>query len=369
MQNTIIYSILLLFSFMATFYSKKPHIKLLLFLVTYLVLFILAEYISLFLVGNIWSQRELTSECYDWFHHYLKKDYGVVNGKLEFDLTENIYQGDFTLSNEQSLLKKYNLIFKNLNLSEGKTLLDCGCGTGTWMSFCRDRGVKTIGLTLSHEQRQVIEKKGLVAYVQDYRVLNKNFIQQFDAISVLGSTEHITEFTRFDKVDNDSYREYSNLFKILRQYLKPGGKIQLTTVVQCIPESERSLVYDRFQTYILMRHYGGYYTKVPTLRKAITENDLQIETIEDYTQDYHWTSVAEPDHFGHWCVDWTQDPLDKVLYFFKGLMTDPFLPHKWLYYAMDSWMWNIGGYQKTPLTDGQVEKCVANLKYFLISIP
>ena len=117
----------------------------------------------------------------------------------------------------------------------------------------------------------------------------------------------------------------------------------------------------------MQRHYGGYYAKTEIISKSITDNGFTINSIDDYTKDYHWISVAEPDHFGHWWIHWEENPFDKIIYFFKGLVTDPFLLHHWLYYGMDTWMWQFGGYQKTPLTDNQVKKAIANLKYFVIS--
>jgi len=351
----------LVFSFLVT-----SSFNLLLFLVTYLVLFILIESLEIILGWKLWSQQERTSECYDWFSHYLKKDYGIVNGKLEYDLSESIYRGDYTLSNEQSLLNKYNLIFESLHLSKGKRLLDCGCGTGTWMLFCKNKGVEVVGLTLSIEQQKIIAEKGMTAYVKDYRILDPSFIQQFDAISVLGSTEHISHYNGIKNANITSYHAYLSLFNVLKQYLKPDGKILLTVLVQ--GKKELTLL-DRAHAYILIRHYGGYYSTVPIIQKAITENGFQIDSMEDYSKDYHWISVKEPEHFGHWWIPWHEGPLDKIAYIFKGLCTDPFLIHRWLYYGMDSWMYHLGGYQKTPLTDDQVKGALSNLKYFVISLP
>ena len=365
-HNTRVYLSMILFCAVATYLSKAP---VWVFLVLYLLLFILLEYGDVFPGWKIWSQQERTSECYDWFSHYLKKDYGKVGDTLVYDLSESLYNNDYEASSEQALLNKYNLVFKSLNLSKGKRVLDCGCGVGIWMEFCKERGVEVVGLTLSQEQHKVLTEKGLTSYVHDYRVLDKQFIRQFDAISLLGSMEHVTVGSSFDNLDQDAYRDYSALFQVLNQYLKPEGTLLVTVLVQGKPYDKRSGFYDRLQCYLLSRHYGGYYTTVPILSKAITENGFVIDSIQDYTRDYHWISVREPDHFGHWWVHWDEDPLDKVGYFIKGLFTDPFLLHHWLYYGLDTWMWHLGGYQKTPLTNEQVHGAVANLKYILVHKP
>lgn len=368
MHNTIIYILLIVISASIAYISKySTSIKVLLFFISYYLLFFLLECLHFYARIHIWDQRENTSQCYDWFEHYLKKNYGIIDGKSVYDYSENIYFDDYTISSAESLKNKYNLIFNQLKLSEGKTLLDCGCGIGEWMLFCKERGVNVIGLTLSKEQQTLLTKKGLTAYVQDYRVLNKEFVNKFDAISLLGSTEHVTDFSGKGDMLEKSYNDYKNLFSVMKQYLKPNGQMLLTVLVQCKPPEERNDPYNFIQSYILQRHYGGYYSKPEIISKAIRNNGFTINSIEDYTKDYHWISVAEPDHFGHWWVHWEEDPLDKIVYFFKGLATDPFLLHHWLYYAMDTWMWQFGGYQKTPLTDTQVKKAVANLKYFSIS--
>jgi cyclopropane fatty-acyl-phospholipid synthase-like methyltransferase len=369
MINTNRYIVLIIVCLFISSIQKRIVLQVITFFSLYLFLFIFSEYLDLFAHCKIWNQQEITSQCYDWFVHYLNKDYGVINGQVEFDLTENIYNGKFDSSNRESILNKYNLLFESLQLTKGKKLLDCGCGTGAWMSFCKERGVEVVGLTLSKEQQNIVHDKGMSSIVQDYRMLNSEFIKQFDAISLLGSAEHITDFSSFYTIEKDAYRDYSALFEVLRQYLKPNGRILVTVLVQGKPESERSTLYDRLQIYVMMRHYGGYYSTTDTICKSIKNNGLEIVSIEDYTRDYHWTSIAEPMHFGHWFIPFHENPLDKLLYFLKGLCTDPFLIHHWLYYALDSWMWQLGGYQTKPLTDEQIKNAVANLKYFLITLP
>jgi cyclopropane fatty-acyl-phospholipid synthase-like methyltransferase len=356
---------MILFSISAAYYQTKIP-KIVAFFVIYFILFILFEYLDLFPGFKLWKQSEITSNCYDWFEHYLKKDYGLVNKKHVFDLTENLYLNNFDISSEESLENKYNLIFNELQLTEGKTLLDCGSGSCAWTTYCKNRGVNVTGLTLSKEQQSVCTKKGIPVYVQDYRILDTKFINKFDAVSLIGTTEHITEWCGFYTTENQSYKDYKNLFNVIKQYLKPNGKIFLSQIVRQKSSKEYTM-YDYVQAYVMLRHYGGYYSYTNIISDAITYNGLTIESINNYTRDYHWISVVEKDHFGHWWVPWEEDPLDKILYFFRGLVTDPFLVHHWLYYGMDTWMWQFSGYQKTPLTNEQIKTSIGNLKYFVIS--
>ena len=312
MHNTILYILTILISIFVVLLTKYSiPIKIILFFVTYYSIFIILEILHYYFRFYIWNQTERTTECYDWFEHYFKKDYGVINGKRVYDYSENIYLDNFNTPSEQSLKNKYDLIFKELRLSEGKKLLDCGCGMGNWMNYCKERGVDVIGLTLSKEQQLLITKKGMTAYVQDFRILNKNFINSFDAISLLGSTEHITYYEGPGNMNEKSFRNYKDLFSVLKQYLKPNGKILLTSLVQCRPIWS---FYDYIQSYILERHYGGYYSRTELIEKSITDNGFKINSIKDFTKDYHWISIVEPDHFGHWWIHWEEDTLKMIMY-------------------------------------------------------
>ena len=362
MYNTFLYLFILSLSGYLAYISKKPlRTKIIIFIVLYYIFFLFLEILDIFGGLRIWSQRERTSNCYDWFEHYFKKDYG---NKHDFDYSESLFLNNYTLSGKEATLQKYNYMFKELNLGPGKKLLDCGSGICTWIDFCKSKGVDVIGLTLSEEQKEVCLKKKITAYVQDYRILDEKFIGKFDAISLLGSTEHITISSGYYSVRQNSYNDYSSLFNVLKQYLKPNGKMLLTVIVQCRQDWS---VYDYMQAYFLERHYGGCYSTPEIISKSITDNNLKVVSVKDYTKDYHWISVVEPDHFGHWWVHWEEDTFDKITYFIRGLCTDPFLLHHWVYYGLDTWMWQFGGYQKTPLTDEQVKHAPANLKYFVIS--
>jgi cyclopropane fatty-acyl-phospholipid synthase-like methyltransferase len=340
--------------------TKKTLGRILYFFIIYYSLFIVCEFLDIFGGFQTWSQKERTENCYNWLEHYLKKDYGK-----DKDYTESLFLNDYTISAAEATQNKYEYIYEQLELGPGKKLLDCGSGICTWIDFCKERGVEVVGLTLSNEQQEVCTKKNIKTYVQDYRQLDEKFVGKFDAITALGSAEHITISSGYYSARQNSYNDFASLFSVLKQYLKPDGKILITVLVQGRP-SETFSVYDFAQAYVMERHYGGYYSTSDIISKAITDNDLDLVSTEDYTKDYHWISVAQPDHFGHWWVHWAEDPLDKITYFFRGLFTDPFLLHHWLYYGMDTWMWQFDGYQETPLTDKQVKNAPANLKYFLI---
>lgn len=89
----------------------------------------------------------------------------------------------------QAQLNKVDHILKKLNLKEGQTLLDIGCGWGELILMAAKKyGVKAVGITLSKEQlkkaNERIEENNLQGKVEvklaDYRELadkNKNLIE------------------------------------------------------------------------------------------------------------------------------------------------------------------------------------------------
>jgi cyclopropane fatty-acyl-phospholipid synthase-like methyltransferase len=335
------------------------------FIFIYLIIFICIEFLDIYIGFEIWDQTERTVNCYNWFEHYFDKEYD----KIKFiDYSESIFFDNYDISANMATENKYDYIYKELELTPGQKLLDCGCGIGTWIEYCKKKGVDVVGITLSEEQAKVIRKKGIEVYVNDYRVLNEDFIGKFDAITILGSSEHICTSHGFHTRDERSYNTYFSLFNLIKKYLKPEKtcKLLFTSLVK---SNEEYVLNDWLQGYVLERHYGGYYTSAEKISKAIKENGFEIISIKDHTKDYHWISVIEPSHFGHWWIKWHQDPIDKIIYILRGLLTDPFLIHHWLYYIRDTWMWQFGGYQRTPLTDEQVKNAKANLKYITFIKP
>jgi len=371
MHNTILYGILILLSWwiaVSFFRTYSAPVVLLMFFVVYITLFFVLETLEICFGWQIWHQTERTVRCYDWFEVYLNNEDKAYDDAHRFDYSESLFLDDYNTPIEQATQHKYHYIFEQLGLQPGMTLLDCGCGIGTWMDFCRQRGVDVVGLTLSEKQADVIRKKGMTVYVQDYRKPVTGFEDRFDVITLLGSTEHVCSNRGYASGAADRCREsHTALYSLLRTYLKePSGRLFITVLV-LNPDAQYSL-YDWLQAYILERHYGGYYIMLDNLRTALHDSGLQIRSIEDKTRDYHWTSVVAPEHFGHWRVYWHKKFLLKCRTFLHGLLTDPFLVHHWLYNGMDTWMWQLGGYQTTPLTDAQVQTAPAQLKYIFVTL-
>lgn len=248
-------------------------------------------------------------------------------------------------------------------------LLDVGCGSGVWMAFCKKRDVEVVGLTLSKEQAQVVAAKGLNVHVRDYREAHEEFFGMFDRITALGSSEHLSTASgslNGTLARDRSVRKFTETWRLFNRYLKNDGRVYLT-LLTINPEAKWSLM-DWFQTYILERTYGGYYPQIKDLvEKVVPQTGFEISDLHDRTRDYHWSSVVDPEHFGNWKINWSENTIHKLTYFLKGIFTDPYLVHKWAYYFLNTWMWQFGGYQTKPMSNEQVAKSPMQLKYFMLT--
>lgn len=114
---------------------------------------------------------------------------------------------------------KLDLVCRKLGLHAGQSVLDIGCGWGSFAKFAAERyGVSVTGITVAKEQvelgRRLCQGLPVELRYQDYRDLSG----QYDRIVSLGMFEH---------VEPRNYREY---FQAVSRCLKPEGMFLLHTI-------------------------------------------------------------------------------------------------------------------------------------------
>lgn len=114
---------------------------------------------------------------------------------------------------------KFDLICRKLDLKKGMSVLDIGCGWGTFMKYAAMKyGVRAVGVTVSKEQAELARDlcNGLPVEIRlrDYRDIN----EKFDRIVSVGMIEH---------VGSKNYAEY---MMVASRCLKDNGLFLLHTI-------------------------------------------------------------------------------------------------------------------------------------------
>lgn len=114
---------------------------------------------------------------------------------------------------------KLDLICRKLGLRPGDSVLDIGCGWGSFgIHAARKYGVRVVGITVSKEQAELANRlcSGLPIEIrlQDYRVVR----EQFDHIVSVGMFEHV------------GYRNYRKYMETAHRCLSDDGLFLLHTI-------------------------------------------------------------------------------------------------------------------------------------------
>lgn len=159
-----------------------------------------------------------------------KRAYEV--GKKHYDTGNDIFQAmlDPTMSYscgywaqadtlEQAQTAKLDLICRKLALKPGESVLEIGCGWGSFAQYAAENyGVKVHGITISEEQQSLARERcaGLPVTIElmDYRDLQG----QFDKIVSIGMFEHVGP------------KNYPVYFDSALKLLKPEGLFLLHTI-------------------------------------------------------------------------------------------------------------------------------------------
>lgn len=174
---------------------------------------------------------------------------------------------------------KLDLVCRKIGLQRGQSVLDIGCGWGSFIKYAAENyGVSAVGVTVSEEQaalgRQMCEGLPVEIRLQDYR-------------DVTGQYDHVVSLGMFEHVGPQNYRTF---FKTVERCLKDEGLLLLHTIGNKF--SDRST--DPFtEKYIFPN------SVIPSIRQIgdATERLFVMEDWHNFGQDYDTTLMAWNENF------------------------------------------------------------------------
>ena len=162
---------------------------------------------------------------------------------------------------DQAQEAKLDLVCRKMKLRQGMSVLDIGCGWGSFAKFAAEKyKVRVVGITISNEQVKLAKEhcKGLDVEIrlQDYRDVN----DKFDRVISLGMFEHV------------GYKNHRSYMKSVNKVLKEDGLSLLHTI---------GVNYTKHHIDPWTNKYIFANAAIPTA-KEITNSIEDLFTIEDW---------------------------------------------------------------------------------------
>jgi len=186
---------------------------------------------------------------------------------------------------------KLDLVCRKIGLEPGMSVLDIGCGWGSFARYAAERyGVSVTGITVSREQvalgRELCEGLPIEIRLQDYRDLEGTF----DRVVSLGMFEHV------------GVKNYRTYMEIVRRCLAGDGIFLLHTVGANSPRYSMHLWTDK---YIFPDHVLPSVTQIARAAEGL----FVMEDWHNFGTHYDRTLLAWMANFDrHW------DSLDRDKY-------------------------------------------------------
>ena len=186
---------------------------------------------------------------------------------------------DLTIDHEVAQRNKYLRLAEQLDLKEGQTILEIGCGWGGFAEIAAaEFKCKVVGLTLSKEQAIFTQdrmEKAQVSDLVDIRIQDYRDVQ--------GDYDKIVSIEMFEAVGKEHWNNY---FDVIKSRLKKGGKaaIQSITIADAFFDK-----YTKEPDFIQKYIFPGGVLPSPTAFNA-SLNDAELVVSDAY---YFGKSYAE----------------------------------------------------------------------------
>lgn len=273
------------------------------------------------------KQNSFVSDWANRFLHLILNDNNRngsrKNISFHYDLGNNFYKKwlDKTMTYSAGIFKekssleasqknKYDRILDQLELMDGESVLEIGCGWGGFAEHALTKlHIDYRGITISNEQLNLAKER------LEHITIRKNLIAFEDYRDTKGKFDKIVSIEMFEAVGEKHWHSY---FTTIRNRLKPGGKavIQVITI-----DHDRYLKYrnrvDFIQKYIFP---GGMLPSKQTFAEHAEISKLKITNQFAFGQDYALTLTHWKENFLRNWSDIEKEGFDQKFY------------RLWLYY-------------------------------------
>jgi cyclopropane-fatty-acyl-phospholipid synthase len=215
----------------------------------------------------------------------IKKHYDIGIEIFKSMLDESLTYSCGFLKNENDSLSvlqqnKYERITNKINLADGETVLDIGCGYGGFLVYCAEKfNVSGTGITNSKQHKEyaekIISKKQLKGKVNITLGDYKEAEGKYDKVVSIGMLEHVPR------------KEYKAYFSLIRNILNPDG----TSLVHFVGCNTYKNIHDPFiQKYIFP---NSNQPKLSEVAHNVEQQRMAIIDVENIIRHYrptarHW---------------------------------------------------------------------------------
>ena len=228
---------------------------------------------------------------------YISKHYDLGNEFFSSWLDKSLTYSSAIYKNEKDDLEiaqrnKFQELINLMNIKDGNKVLEIGCGWGGFAEFlAKNYDVSVDCITISKNQYEFTKKK-----IFNSGLNNKVNVKFLDYRDLKEKYDHVASIEMIEAVGEKYMDQY---FGTIKNVLNYGGTAAIQGIVIKDDLFERYRANEDFiQKYIFP---GGFLPSIQFMENLIKKNDLKLEKINTYSDDYARTLATWRKNFlGAW---------------------------------------------------------------------
>ena len=213
---------------------------------------------------------------------YISKHYDLGNEFFSLWLDKSLTYSSAVYKNEKDDLEmaqrnKFQELINLMNIKNGNKVLEIGCGWGGFAEFlAKNYDVSVDCITISKNKYEFTKKK-----IYNSGLNNKVNVKFLDYRDLKEKYDHVASIEMIEAVGEKYMDQY---FRTIKNVLNYGGNAAIQGIVIKDDLFERYRANEDFiQKYIFP---GGFLPSIKFIENIIKKNDLKLEKINTYSDDY-----------------------------------------------------------------------------------